>query len=524
LKALLVCMPFAEPSRPALALSLLKACLAERAIECDVAYFNLLFARLLGVEDYQVVAARIPPAALSGEWVFAGDFDGAGAGDGSYVTEVLQDIWFVDGERAAAVRRARSLSGPFLDLAFASVDWEGYEVVGFTSSVAQNLAALSLALRVKESFPQTCVMFGGHNWDGSMGSALHERLPFVDHSFSGCSERSFLQVMEALARGDKQATPTVRGPAPRRAGRHVSEADECAASLDALPVPDHSDYFGALREHGLEDDIRPVIPMETSRGCWWASTGPCLFCGVNGGRRDYVSKSTARIVQEAEELTVRWPGLRLDVVDNIVSRRFLAEVLPQVKGGAGISLRVRPDVTPRELEAIAAAGGSITCGIESFSQHLLDLMGKGVDGRTNIRLLEHCGDLGIQIDWNLLYGIPGETVQDYAEQVDIVERLMELEPPVAVLPVQLERSSPFWHRPASYGFGRPAPAAAYGHVYPFAQDELGHIAYFFDHDYRPGLRVTLHVARLRRVVSEWRDRRKHQTPAGLRAGRGPEAG
>ena len=146
------------------------------------------------------------------------------------------------------------------------------------------------------------------------------------------------------------------------------------------------------------------------------------------------------------------------------------------------------------------------CGIESLDDHLLSLMNKGVTAADNLRFLERCRELGIGVDWNLLFAVPGESVNDYARQVELIDGLSGTEPPDAVLPIVLERYSPFWQRPEENGFGKPRPAAAYRHIYPFAAGELADIALFFDHDYQPGLGVHLHVTRLRRSVEEWRDR------------------
>jgi ribosomal peptide maturation radical SAM protein 1 len=498
-------MPFADPARPALGLSLLKACLEARDIACDVVYFNLAYARLLGLDAYRQITEETPPAALAGEWVFKGaSTEAADDLNDKYLQGILEDRWRVQERALESVRRARSAAPGFIRGAYESVRWEDYGLVGFGSTVAQNVASLSLAELVKKSHPEIPIVFGGHNGEGSMGVALLEQHACVEYAGPGDADQALPSLAAALAKGGTRAASAVPGVISREGPSRAHRLTLRSSVLSGLPVPDHGDYFVELRRQGLHEEITPVVPLEMSRGCWWAVRRPCAFCGINGERREYATKTDARVIEEMQALLGTWPGLRVDVVDNVVPRRFLKRVLPVLKGGHGVSLRIRPDATDEELESIAAAGGWVTCGIESLDSHILELLGKGVDARRNLRLLERCARLGLRVDWNLLHGVPGEIAQDYARQADLVETLGELQPPRAVMPIQLERWSEYWDRAAVLGFGQASPSTAYEHVYALDREALSRIAYFFDHEYRPPLGVTLHVARLQRAIGVWR--------------------
>jgi radical SAM superfamily enzyme YgiQ (UPF0313 family) len=143
------------------------------------------------------------------------------------------------------------------------------------------------------------------------------------------------------------------------------------------------------------------------------------------------------------------------------------------------------------------------CGIESLSDRLLGLLGKGVDAATVLTLLEWCATAGVDVRWNLLWGMPGERPEDYEEQVDLVSRSGGLPPPGAVSPILLERHSTLWREADRWGFGSPRPARAYSHIYPFSSRDLADLAYFFEHAYRPPLRTFLQIQRLARRVAEW---------------------
>ena len=64
---------------------------------------------------------------------------------------------------------ARTIAPQFLTWALTAVEWDQYDVVGFTSTFDQNVASLSLAKLIKDVYPDVRIVFGGANFDGEMG-------------------------------------------------------------------------------------------------------------------------------------------------------------------------------------------------------------------------------------------------------------------------------------------------------------------------------------------------------------------
>jgi len=145
-------------------------------------------------------------------------------------------------------------------------------------------------------------------------------------------------------------------------------------------------------------------------------------------------------------------------------------------------------------------------GIESLSSHVLRLMDKGVKAAQNVNLLRWARYYGITVDWNVLWGFPGETVEDYAEQAAVVPHLVHLQPPTGADRVWLERFSPMFTRFA----GQPTPDHSYRYIYPSTVD-VQRVAYFFDHEdevlpdsaYRP----------LAAAIEEWREAWRSNPPS-----------
>ena len=392
-------MPFASSERPALGVSLLKAHLNRDGSACDVAYLDLDFAETIGREAYERIVDGLPVRALAGEWVFAECLWGSdGALPVSYVDDVLRTRWRVGQDDIDVVRRARDLASGFLKSSLATVPWADYDVVGFSAFAAQNLASLALARLVKQRQPGIVVVFGGANWQGRPGLRLHQESSFVDLACSGEADISFPLLVRRLAGDQAVRLDQVPGLIYRHAGTSRANPEgEPLADLDGLPLPDYSDFYAARHGHAGVRSALPSLTVETSRGCWWARTGPCSFCGMDSRERRYRAKSAGRVLAELRELTARWPCRVIHLADTVVPPAFLDEVLPAVAADplpARLFFEVRPELTKAQIETIAAARAEIQPGIESFSDHVLRLMHKGTRALENIRLLNGAGRPG----------------------------------------------------------------------------------------------------------------------------------
>ncbi len=515
MRVLLVSMPFATVERPALGLSLLKARLLERDIACDVAYPNLAFAAALSLERYQHAATVIPHASLAGEWVFADCLPGAP--ERPYVSRILRSKFRLPRTDIELLLDARSMAAGFLANWLDSVDWSRYRVVGFTSCCNQNVAALATACLIKQRHPEIVVIFGGPNWHGIMGRTLHRSFPAVDVAFLGEADQALPDVLVCLAEAgdaaglaaafESRALENVSGIAYRYQGEsRVTAPPQPVADLDSLPLPEYTDYFAALDENGLKE-VTSTLEVETARGCWWAERRPCLFCGLTGGMRSYRTKSAARILRELRRLAELW-GRPLDVADNVVSPAFLTEVLPELSASplpVPLSFESRPTLTELQVRLVAQAGATVQVGIESLSDHVLQLMNKGVRALENIRLLRWCKEHGVTLDWNLIFGVPGETDEDYADLVHLLPALHYLQPPAVSGPISLDRFSPYHDEPGRYGFTNLRPRDAYGYVYSLASEDLSDIVYTFEYDSHSSLLRSAHRERLRRDVRAWQE-------------------
>jgi ribosomal peptide maturation radical SAM protein 1 len=335
-----------------------------------------------------------------------------------------------------------------------------------------------------------------------MGQQMIRSFSWIDYVATSEADLSFPKLIEnLLVRNDLNAPPGILG---RDEGPNNAEL---VSDMDAIPIPDYSEFFARARSSTLGSALNPVALIETSRGCWWGAKHHCTFCGLNGATMAFRSKSIERCVREFTAVSEQHQVKRIDCVDNILDTRYIKSLFPLLAAeNLDLSLfyEVKANLGYDQLQLMRAGGvRGIQPGIESFSDQVLRIMRKGCTAFQNIQLLRWCRELEIDVVWNILAGFPGESPQEYDRQADLVPLLTHLTPPTCCTPVRLDRFSPFYSSPGEFGFGRVRPAAAYYYVFPLERRELARLAYFFDFDYLDQRDPECYMKRLREEVGKW---------------------
>jgi ribosomal peptide maturation radical SAM protein 1 len=511
MQVLFVNMPFAS-IRPAIGVSLLKAHLQRMAVPSRVMNFNLRYAERHGRSFFHTVAFMSPPEALIGEWIFSACvFPRLAERKADFLDTFAKRFhpWLAQCKTLSLseLQQARDDAAAFVDECLAAVDWASYDLVGFTTSFAQNVPSLALARRVKERFPRIQIAFGGANCEGAMGVQLHRSFPFIDYVFSGEADIAFPRLIEGLREG--QDVHHIPGLISRRDG-NTSFSDlhpERVRDLDTLPHPDYDDYFEQEGQF-LSAPGPGYVLMETSRGCWWGEKQHCTFCGLNGSSMQYRSKTARRALDEIFALTARHHTRRVEMVDNILDMRYFQDFFPELAArGAGLEIfyETKANLRRDHMALLQAAGvTAIQPGIESFSTHVLRLMRKGTSGLANVQLLKWCAEYGVKCNWNLIYGFPGESPSEYERMADLTPLLSHLPAPKGIARIRLDRFSPNFFDAPKYGFTNVRPLAAYEFIYDLPEAVRHNLAYYFAYDCDRPMDVRAYVKRLEPRLKVWR--------------------
>lgn len=508
----LVDMPWSSLDAPSLALGILKRRILDvfpdGAADVEVVHANLDFADWVaarteyGFEEYDFCASSY----FSGhsEWIFSAALNDRPRWRVAEFTEHFGQK--LPQRMLAKARELHELAPLFVRETAAKIASTAPDVVGFTTTFAQNAAALAAARVVKELAPDTTTVFGGANCDGAQGAALHRNFPQVDFVVRGEGEIAFPRLLAALRDGDTDALAAIPGLCRRdRHGRSVAHPlDAAPLPPGALVTPDYGDYFERHAQSTAGGWVEPRLVVEASRGCWWGEKHHCTFCGLNGSLMEFRSKNPRRFVEEILDLVRRHRVLDVWVTDNILDMAYLTSMAPLLEE-SGYDLRlcyeIKSNLRREQLETLYAAGiNYVQPGVENLSSRVLKLMDKGVSGCQNVRLLRDAETVGINVSWNYLYGFPGESEHDYDEIIDQLPALHHLAPPANSTRLKVERFSPYFDRP-ELGFGELRPASHYHHIYDLPEDELADLVYIFDAPHQGIADGCLN--RLRTAVADW---------------------
>ncbi|HEX3463389.1 MAG TPA: RiPP maturation radical SAM C-methyltransferase [Candidatus Elarobacter sp.] len=533
-RVLLLNLPFADVNLPSIALTQLKYVTEQahpNAVDVRVVNLNHEFARYFGLENYDEVALGFQhhPSGL-GDWIFRR----AAFPD---VRDNAEEYFRRYYPRAAAGARVtrdvilekRSGIEDFFLRMIAEYGAAEADLVGLTSMFSQNLACFAFARILKTVNPGVCVAIGGANCENPMGLEIVEHVEAVDVVFSGPSLVSFPRFVGSRLGGDDEPFPAIAGAFSKRDRRQREGGSGSTAVATASPVAvigeeldinvriplDYDDFIASYERFFPGSASGPSLTFETSRGCWWGEKSHCTFCGLNGLSMNYRAMAPALALEQFASLFAYAPHVsRYQCVDNILPRNYLKDVLPQLHPpeNASIFYEVKADLAEADVRTLAGAKvDTIQPGIEALASSTLKLMRKGTTAFQNIALLKHCVAYAVRPQWNLLVGFPGEHEDVFAKYARDLPLLVHLEPPSGVFPVRFDRFSPYFNEAAAYGLEL-EPYDFYAMTYPFPEDSLGRLAfYFMDKNYEAEYFVEMvgWLGQLRAQVAAWNGRWQH---------------
>lgn len=490
LKVSLVNMPFATLQFPSIALTQLKSVAESRfgdRVRVRVLYLNHDFAQFLGVEVYQVLNSVQSSNAGLGDWIFRSlAFPGQPDNADAYFKRYFPQRTAASEMRRRVLLEKRGGLERFLVSLISKHRLAGEDIVGFTTMFAQNAPSFAMARLLKKQNPAVTTILGGANCEAPMGREIVRHVPAIDYVFSGPALVSFPELLQHRLDNEPEKCERIRGVFSKRNAEQLQGHDAVGQELPIdVPVPlDYDEFLAEMSRSFPGGKVEPWLLFETSRGCWWGERSHCTFCGLNGGTMAYRAMPSSQAIDFFQNLFARYADRcrRFDAVDNIMPREYLTDVFPHVKAPEGVSLfyEVKADLKDRELEVLSKAGVTvIQPGIEALNTGTLKLMKKGVTSFQNIRFLKSCLRYNIVPAWNLLIGFPGEEEDVYRKYVSDIPLLYHLFPPSGAYPVRFDRYSPYFTRAAEYGL-KLSPYDFYRFVYPFPEEVLANLAYYFE--------------------------------------------
>ncbi len=516
----LVNPPFAPVAMPNLGIAVLSASLKANGYDCQTFYPDLdLIKRLPGRKLSSRLGLyhkmSLMPFHPWNEWIFSAaafpDWQGPDPSSGLKALDRRHRgrlhrralKWIKRYPPPSVVMKQLRNSAPEI-VDFICQKLEPFDVIGFSNTFHQTVATLAVARRLKQRWPEKVILMGGANCEGNAGQFLLDEFPYLDAVFVGDAENSLPSYLQAL-QGEREMNGISGVYYRDHNGKATISApmDSMDSFLNSL-APDFDDYIRAREEHKLDEQFPLVLPMESSRGCWWGAKSHCTFCGLNSSGMKFRQKDFAQFESEFSTVVDQYHPRFIFMTDNIMALDYFEHLSKGENSrtkGVDIFFETKANLNRRQVAAFAQAGVThIQPGIESFSSPMLKLMRKGLTGIQVVALLKYCRDYGILCNYYILGGFPGEDPAEFSWMHNIAPQLEHLKPPEGVFAISFVRSSPYHQDPESFGI-KLKRSWFYDFLFPFSEEAKNELAYYYDAD-APA--EPKYIAPLRDRLFRWR--------------------
>lgn len=515
-------MPWAKLSEPSLGLALLKTVLAACGIDGEVRHFNIELLRHLKASSYTAIADvnalneflfthPLEPDVSAAQLIALHD---AASGLLERPTEFAARGYTPADVIDYFLTLRNHVMPRYLDECVDYVASRDATMVGLTCMYDQTFASIALATRLKARLPGVLVVLGGYALEGPCGLEILKCFDCIDAVVFGDGEPAMRGLaLASVSQMDLREIPNV---AFRVDGR-TEQTRRVRIEMRESPEPSFTDFFRDITELETRDAVRivpGVLPVETSRGCWWGQKSHCVFCGIDEETLKYRQRPPEQVLELVESVASKYPGETLRIVDYILPHTYFTSVLPALAAKSErprLTCEVKANLTSAKLALMRSAGFvAVQPGIESFSTPVLRRMRKGVTGIQNVLTLKAGKENGLKIDWNLLYGFPGDDVEDYRELVRILPHLYHLDPPFSCGGVWVTRFAPLQSEPQVFQLTPPTRHRMYDVLLSpdYATThrlDLDKLCYFFETQWRHSDELTGLFDIIDGQVNHWKE-------------------
>jgi ribosomal peptide maturation radical SAM protein 1 len=415
---LLVAMPFAEISIPSIQLDLLEQYLLERNVKIKSRHLYLKAAEFYGLLNYNILI-NSPNDSYTAQMVFS-----------KYVflehwkktEEKFKDFLNKeitgdeDFKKNFTFQQYIRKTDEFYNWVIENVDWDSYDLIGFTLNYGQLLPTLAISKKIKEIFPEKKIIFGGSRTIGELGKRILDAFEYVDFIVSGDGEEPIY-----LLASDYNNYETIPNLIYREDNKIIWNRSNSCIDLNNLPMPSFNSYYEELGSTSEEIQqyffLRGRFPVEISRGCWWNN---CNFCNIGIYNQGYREKHVDRIIEEIQLLSDKYKTLTFQLTGNTLPKKDYKKFLNKIKKlGRDFTfiLEARAGLLKSDDYTLLKEAGAtiIQTGIETFSQNYLKKMNKGVKLIDNIASLKFSKENQINNNYNIITNFPNEEQLDFEE-------------------------------------------------------------------------------------------------------------
>ncbi|HIH15361.1 MAG TPA: radical SAM protein [Nanoarchaeota archaeon] len=188
-----------------------------------------------------------------------------------------------------------------------------------------------------------------------------------------------------------------------------------------------------------------IFPIKTSSTCFYKQ---CTFC-THFAKVPYKEYEIAWLENTLKINNAKYVFL---IDDMLTKERLMAFAqISQNKIQWACQLRPTPDILGISKELYAGGLRSVSWGVESGSQRILDLMKKGTDIQKVPKVLKESHEAGIQNILYIMFAFPTETKEEFMETINFLEKNQAYIDLVCTSIFGLQHGAKAFESPQDYG-------------------------------------------------------------------------
>jgi len=450
---LIVAMPFAGPNIPSIQLAVLEAYLLEHNIKVQTKHMYLKAAEFYGLENYNFLIR--PPIdsytaqMIFSKYVFPKHWKQNKDISRNYFQKIVTSQYKT--QKHMSFEEYVQRTDEFYNWALMNMNWQNFDIIGFTLNYGQFLPSLAIAKKIKQLNPEKKIIFGGSRVVGELGRRVLAAFDYVDFAISGEGEESLYRF--SSNHQDYRSIPNLIYKENNEVKWNKSND---FIDINNLQIPSYSAFFDELNLCSLEIQqhyhYSGKLPVEISRGCWW---NKCSFCNHNIQYTNYREKNVDKIIEEIDFLSDKYKVLDFQIIGNALLKKDYCLLFKKIKkldkGFTFIAELRAGQLKCKDYKLLKEAGfDTIQTGIESFSQNYLKKMNKGTKVIDNIAALKFCKENDITNEYNLLINFPNEESIDFEETKKTIKLIKQYLDPPRICYLRVAYRSPIHCNPEQF--------------------------------------------------------------------------
>ena len=307
-----------------------------------------------------------------------------------------------------------------------------YDVIGITAMTFTLIDVINQIKAIRSINSKTPIVLGGPHISIFPEESL--KIPGVNYCLTGECEKSFLQLMNAIAIKNnliKKSIPGLYWSENEKVNNNLSEKN--LIDINLLPLPDRNlldlKYYRSLLSN-KKNDSNYITSAFSSRGCPYK----CIFCDRPHLGKLFRAKSASNVMKElisCNNLNIKEVFFYDDTFtvkkDRVIE---ICEMIIQNQISIQWDIRARVDTVDKNLLKLMKKAGCkrIHFGVEAANPKMMKILKKGITQEQARNAFKSAKQVGIETLGYFMFGCPDETRSQMLETLDFA---LEIKPDYA---------------------------------------------------------------------------------------------